>query len=389
MPKKKTAVAPIDRLRGEIWVKRCMYVARVKTLMDLWRATREIVPDRSSWSQYKSGTVKPTKSTITLVNRQLPDTAKVFIKGPFDIPFWEVLDANPGVCDLYLREHLATRLIPDGSILQGKNLKTVTRKDCLLGLLQQYLPRNVWAKYKILDLMPVVDELYECRRKLLSEPAGQTHDHNSKSSNPLVEEMAISYLKRGMFPPWEEDFETIEGVDNVLENPRMAENCIPVTGISVDDFLAAFNPNPDHDDELEVGYETARVKSLKNVPRLIMLMAHDLEWSRLPPNKRFLCYELGDILALPKNPLMAYYESYVVNKKAPPNHQKLKRFNGALDSTPNLFQFQTLLAFIAAINLCRRSSLPLERSLAAFLWDGVQLAIRSQFNEDVYDIVKP
>ena len=107
MSTKKRDVTPLDRLRGEIWVKGCLRRAGVNTLMDLWRKTESVVPDRSSWSQYKAGKAKPTSTSVTMIDRLIPGTAFLWNVGPFNDPYWGVLSANQRSCDSYLRGFLS------------------------------------------------------------------------------------------------------------------------------------------------------------------------------------------------------------------------------------------------------------------------------------------
>lgn len=393
---KKPPATPVERLRGEIWVKACMRGAKVKTQSGLVVKTGHIVSDRTSWSKYKSGIVKPPASTVTLINRISPGTKRIWDSGPFKLPFWKVLQGDLASCDAYLKKFLGNSQLPDGSCLYGKNIDTATLSDCLLALLQIFLPSSIWRRTVRFDIKPAVDELYECRRRLLcmsdeeSVPVRTkpTSTQANASPNPVLEEMAWEYYAKGLVPPWEEDAGTVEGV-NVFDNPRQPVVSLPVGGMTVEEFLSAFLSDPDYDDEFEITYEAAPVKSLKYVPKHVQAMAHDLTWSRLPPNKRYIAFNLSDLLILEPNPLFALYEKFVINSKRPMSPQNLKKFNGVIGATPNLFKYDTLLAFVAAIFLCRSSRSTLEKKVGDFLWHGVHIAIRSQFDQAVYDIVKP
>ena len=387
---RKNEVMPSARLRGEIWVKRCMYVAGSKSISGLWRRLDKIVPDRTSWSQYKAGSIQPKNSTIAAIERELPGTAIVWNHGPFNLPFWTVLDASPSSCDAYIRHYLKKSIIPGGSILYAESLDKSSHLDLVHGLIQLVLPTHVWRRSKEIDLLPYIDELYECRRKLLAEASidQPTLPKSIKRSNPVLSELAASYYDQGLTPPWEEDAETVEGVDYQESYDRGIYQLIPITGISISDFLFAFTPNPDYDEELEIGYDIAPVKSLKFVPKAIQAMAHELAYSRLSSSKRYVTFSLDDLLVIKPNPLSTCYNEYI-SKKDGVHNPVLRRFNGIKASTPNLFRYDTLLAFIAVIFLCRSSRKSLEKAVADFLWDGVQMAIKSQFNQDVYDIVKP
>ena len=370
--------------------------AKVKTQSGLVVKTGHIVPDRSSWSKYKSGIVKPPASTVTLINKISPGTKRIWDSGPFKLPFWKVLQGDLVSCDAYLKKFLGNSQLPDGSSLYGKNIDTATHSDCLLALLQIYLPSSIWRRTVRFDIKPAVDELYECRRRLLCMsdeefvPFGTkpTSTQANASPNPVLVEITWEYYAKGLVPPWEEDTGTVEGV-NVFDNPRQPVVSLPVGGMTVEEFLSAFLPDPDYDDEFEITYEAAPVKSLKYVPKHVQAMAHDLTWSRLPPNRRYIAFNLSDLLILEPNPLFALYEKFVINSKRPMSPQNLKKFNGVIGATPNLFRYDTLLAFVAAIFLCRSSRSTLEKKVGDFLWHGVHIAIRSQFDQAVYDIVKP
>jgi hypothetical protein len=391
MATKKRDVTPLDRLRGEIWVKGCLRRAGVNTLMDLWRKTESVVPDRSSWSQYKAGKSKPTSTSVTMIDRLLPGTAFLWNVGPFNDPYWDVLSANQRTCDSYLRGFLSQLAVTDVSILYDRNVQSLSLPDCLLGLLQWVLPEDLWRRYKDPDITQAIDELYALRKRLMrakeEENSSPANRKSLRYENPILEELAASYYEQGLLPPWEEDLGTVEGV--AIPDPVPEALSLPFTGISDDDFLSAFFPDPDFDDELEIGYETAPVKSLKYVPKNVRAMAHQLTWTRLPPSKKYIRFSLSDLLVIKPNPLRALYGNYLIDLDLPASHENLKKFDGTKPSTPFLFKYDLLLAFIAAIMLCRKSREPLERSAAVFLWDGVHLAIRSQFNQDIYDIVKP
>lgn len=392
MPTKKIDVIPLDRLRGEIWVNACMRAAGVKSLMALWRETLDIVPDRTSWSHYKAGTVKPIKDTVAAINYLFPGTASLWNLGPFKLPFWAILKSDTSACDKYLRQFLTRTYIPVGSILDGAQIDSLTLSKCLLGLLQSTLPREVWCRHKSLDIQPYVDELYEHRRRIIQSSDVQEFKLSpapvNSYVNPVLDELAQSYYAKGLLPPWEEDLDTVEGVDE-HENPRQPVTTLPVSGISIEDFLAAFYADPDCDEEFEIDYESSPIKSLRYVPLKVKQFAYDLIKSRVPSSKRFFSLSLSDLLVISPNPLLACYQKYMIKNDGSGAQIHLKKFNGLDRFTPPLFTYSTLLAFIAAIFLCRSSRNSAERKVADFLWEGVHLAIKSQFNQEVYDTVKP
>jgi hypothetical protein len=326
-----------------------------------------------------------------MIDRLIPGTAFLWNVGPFNDPYWGVLSANQRACDSYLRGFLSQLSVTEDSILYGRNVQSLSLPDCLLGLLQWFLPNDLWRRSISPDISRAVDELYALRQRLIRANAGNNSSPaNSKSlryENPILEELAASYYEQGLLPPWEEDLETVEGV--AIPDPVPESISLPFKGISDDDFLSAFYPDPDFDDELEIGYETAPVKSLKYVPKHVRVMAHELTLSRLLPSQKYIRFNLSDLLVIEPNPLRALYGDYLIDPVLPASPNNLMKFDGTKHGTPKLFQYDSLLACIAAIMLCRKSREPLERSAAVFLWDGVHLAIRSQFNQDLYDSVKP
>lgn len=394
MALKKGEVPPLDKLRGDIWVKKCMHAARAKTLMALFEQTQTIVTMRELWSKYRAGTVKPTETSVKLLEKQFPGTASVWLSGPFGLPLWDVLNKDKATCDAYLRAYLSGCQHADGAILNSEDVSRASLGDCVLGLLQQFLPKDLWRRLKEVDIQLAVDELYDCRRRLnTAESDSQKHsDANpSGSDTSVLDLIAETYHLRGLIPPWEEDEQLVEGVNDFSAGEHQATIVIPID-LSSHEFLSAFDPVPGVDDAIRADYESSPTRSLQNVPGLIKRYAYSLAWARLPVAARYTTFSLGDLLVLEPNPLAAICQRHFVAREVvfeTRSKNRVRRYDGQKPSTPNLFRYDTLLAFIAAIFLCRVSRQETERKAADFLWEGVELAIERQFNSAVYDLVKP
>lgn len=105
MAKSKADVNPLDRLRGGFWVKRCMQIAGVRSVASL-HALQDVIQTPDLWSKYRNGYARPQISSVRLLDKQFKGSAKIWTDGPYNLPFWAVLSADPEACHEYLKDYL-------------------------------------------------------------------------------------------------------------------------------------------------------------------------------------------------------------------------------------------------------------------------------------------
>lgn len=124
MANTKANVNPLDKLKGGFWVARCMQVAGVRTLASL-HALQVEVPEADRWSKYRNGFARPQISTVRALDKRFKGTAKVWIDGPYNLPFWAVLEGDLNACADYLKDYLNEN-VDASSFFSDKKLKIRT-----------------------------------------------------------------------------------------------------------------------------------------------------------------------------------------------------------------------------------------------------------------------
>lgn len=367
------------------------------SLTDMHKKTKGIVSSRESWTKYKNGATCPSDTSLTLLDRKYPGIAHQWHVGPFDLPFWGVLQKDSVACDAYLRSFLRGCRLPESSVLADKPIGMASLSDCLLGLLQQILAGAFWRVPKEHNIQPVIDELYSYRRQIRSRVDLVNDDEvvfkpilASNPHDPVLEQIAQFYYENGLNPPWDEGSEE-QNVEHRDIHVLQPEAILPFD-MSESDFLALFIENPEFDSNIEDDYEFSVSKCLKNVPVAVRSLASALVHARLSANERYNTFKLEDLVQIKPNPLRLYCQRHFVLSLKKPQRFDLKQvkcYNGLDSDTPFLFRYDTLLAIIAAMFLARSSKSETDQHVADFLWDGLEIAFLRQFNQDLYDAVKP
>lgn len=394
----KDQITKLEKLRGEIWVEACRRATGARSITALAKATEKIVPSSSSWRQYNGGSAYPRASSLQLLDKRYPGISDLWHIGPFGLPFWGVLKADYEACDAYLHQFLMAGNLPAGSCLAGKRIKSASLTECFLGLFQLMLPPHYWRRPKHYGIQSVVDELYAYRRVIRSkesaEDAESTATTMGTNAHPLSSELhdlAEFYYEQGMTPPW---VEMDEPVDVIKEEARYEPTLNPMSVLpfpmSEDDYLSLFDEVPGVDDAISESYETSSPKSLSNVPLAVKELANTLAHQRIPDKDRYNTFDLPDLLSIRPNPFEKFCKGHLVDpaeRKPRFGVRTAYRYNGLDPRCPLPLRYDTLLAVISAIFLARKRSK--DKPVADFLWEGFQLAIERQFNQTIYDIVKP
>lgn len=194
-----------------------------------------------------------------------------------------------------------------------------------------------------------------------------------------------------MTPPWVEMEEPVDASkEEVRYEPTLNPMSVLPFPMSEDDFLSLFDEAPGVDDAISESYETSSPKSLSNVPLAVKELANTLAHQRIPDKDRYNTFNLPDLLAIRPNPFDKFCNCHLVDPAEPKPRFGVKtayRYNGLDPRCPLPLRYDTLLAVISAIFLARMRSK--DKPVADFLWEGFKLAIERQFNQTIYDIVKP
>ena len=154
-------VLEMTKIRGSRWVAMCLKLAyakvngthlssRMVSQAQMARMSKE-VPDKNLWAKYKLGFTKPPSSTVKAVDRSLPGSAEIWLKGPGGLPLWDVLTGNSGKHDQLLLGVLDTELLdeldlPSWSLRARMPFTAMFLLDKVQALIEISVPDKYWSR---------------------------------------------------------------------------------------------------------------------------------------------------------------------------------------------------------------------------------------------------
>lgn len=272
MANTKSNIKPLDKLRGEFWVRRCMQVAGVRSMAAL-DTLQDEVPTKDLWSKYKGGFARPLMATVLLLDKRFEGTARIWIDGPHRLPMWAVLGGDLKACSDFLKDYLYEHAENSSFFSAPKlSVRTFSVEAMVFMLIRINLPE--------------------------------------------FNDLALSYYENGQIPPWDIEQE-FGGIEFAISEKHFGSVIVP----------------------------TAETNLLQ-------------DWCKI------LYAEL--------------------------DARGRSRYDPGSAKTPLILRYDSLLAFIAAIFLCRNSKNKVLNKTADYLWTGVETAIARQFGrEEIIAIVAP
>lgn len=109
------------------------------------------VPDKDLWSKYKLGFAEPPPSTVNAVEKSLPGSAEIWLKGPGGLHLWDVLAGNSGKHDQLLYGVLDTELLdeidlPSWTLRARMPFKAMALLDKVQALIEISIPDKYWSR---------------------------------------------------------------------------------------------------------------------------------------------------------------------------------------------------------------------------------------------------
>lgn len=161
MAKTSDNVLEITKVRGSSWVVICLKLAYAKvngthlssgmvSQAQMARMSKE-VPDQHLWAKYKLGFTAPPSSTVNAVDKSLPGSAEIWLKGPGGLPLWDVLTGNSGKHDQLLYGVLDTELLdeidlPSWTLRARMPFTAMALLDKVQALIEISIPDKYWSR---------------------------------------------------------------------------------------------------------------------------------------------------------------------------------------------------------------------------------------------------
>jgi hypothetical protein len=141
------------------------------------------VPDKDLWSKYKLGFAEPPSSTVNAVEKSLPGSAEIWLKGPWGLPLWDVLTGSKhdwllhGALDAVLLDELDP---PSWSLLVRMPFTAMPLLDKVQALIEISIPDEYWS------------------REMWKRPADRSPDYSVERWESLPTDGLRRSLKRGL-----------------------------------------------------------------------------------------------------------------------------------------------------------------------------------------------
>ncbi len=199
------------KIRGSRWVTMCLRLAYAKSngtylssgmvsQAQMARMSKE-VPDKDLWSKYKLGFAEPPPSTVNAVEKSLPGSAEIWLKGPGGLHLWDVLAGNSGKHDQLLYGVLDTELLdeldpPSWSLLVRMPFTAMALLDKVQALIEISIPDKYWS------------------REMWKRPADRYPDYSVERWESLPTDGLRRSLKSGLVVT--ESFPSLDGEPDAL-----------------------------------------------------------------------------------------------------------------------------------------------------------------------------
>lgn len=193
MADKKADIKPLNKLRGRFWVTRCMQVAGVRKQARL-HALQVEVSEVALWSKYMNGFTPPPISTVRALDKRFKGTAKIWIDGPYNLPFWAVLKGDLNACTDYLKDYLNENA-DASSFFSDKKLKIRT--------------------------LSLESRIYMLIRLNLTD----------------LREIALQYSLAGETPPWEIEAES-GGIAHLVKDEHGRPGVLPISSTNLAELVS-------------------------------------------------------------------------------------------------------------------------------------------------------